>query len=57
MINAHVYDTIVFGSDYTWTKQSGLATHGFDETKTGFTHKKFVLDEDAEKSEKTASNM
>ena len=55
MINAHVYDTIVFGSDYTWTKQSGLATHGFDETKTGFTHKKFVLDEDAEKSEKTAS--
>ena len=55
MINAHVYDTIVFGSDYTWTKQSGLATHGFDETKTGFTHKKYVLDEDAEKSEKTAS--
>ena len=40
MINAHVYNTIVFGSDYTWTKQSGLATHGFDETKTGFTHKK-----------------
>ncbi len=55
MINAHVYNTIVFGSDYTWTKQSGLATHGFDETKTGFTHKKYVLDEDAEKSEKTAS--
>ncbi|MDE7124123.1 MAG: hypothetical protein K2N83_01370, partial [Eubacterium sp.] len=55
MINAHVYDTIVFGSDYTWTKQSGLATHGFDDTKTGFTHKKYVLDENVEKAEKTAS--
>ncbi len=59
MIPLFIYDTVSFGNngEFYWTKTSNHQTHGFDEAVKGFTHRKYVLNSDAEISQKATASL
>ncbi len=45
-LNIKSYNTVTFGSDYTWTKTIAHNTHGFLKTNESLTGKKYVIEKD-----------